>query len=413
VSLYTLIAFGFILSIELHHQAVSSDSNEERLEHYYSPPLLEDENISKEGLCVRPGHTEPYDLSFERLHNKQVITISGFGGSGITVGEGAVHAQLERFESQVLPQLPYHRETEIAIIGNGVIGSLTALHLNNKGYKNILVFTDQKSASATPNAGGYIAASIADGHPEAEQYKQMCLTTFKGFSAAFEGTHPFIDAQDKDIVRRLPVYRTGGKSAALENYVAQRLMKPGINVKLHILDTEVSHNLYCYEDAMYVNPRLLLQHLHHQVTRYQIPVVDRHIGYLSEIEASVVFNCSGALAGKLTGKQGSYIPTLGHYMLLHNQPESAQGLNSSNSMIVAQGSEFAANNGHNVSMSLNLLPKTGVKEEGENYQAYLGGTFIKNVRLNRHGYVKKENHYPEAFKHILNNAREFFGLPTS
>ena len=338
-----------------------------------------------------------------------VITTSGFGGSGITIGEGAVEYQIERLEKEMGSFLKHGKETEIAIVGSGLIGSLSALHLKTRGYKNIIMITDEMTASATPNAGGFIAASIDSQHPESLRYKEFCIKSFKRFSQCTSGTHPFIEDTD-ETVRRLPIYRVGGKSPALETYVENDLMSPGFEVRLQIEDTDKSHNMYCYKDGMFVNTAHFQSLLHKQLNRHQIVIKQQHINSFDEISSKIVFNCAGALAGRLTGEENRYAPTLGHYMLLCNQDKDSKGLGYNNSILIAPGSEFKTPTGLVGRNFLNLFPKTNIGgKNGEDYQAFLGGSFIENVKLDDKGYVKKDYECSEQFDHILENARMFFG----
>ncbi|MBW8309860.1 MAG: FAD-binding oxidoreductase [Candidatus Paracaedibacteraceae bacterium] len=295
------------------------------------------------------------------------------------------------------------------MIGTGFIGCLTALHLWERGYKNLVMVTDQSLASATANAGGYIAASISSEDPEEERYNRFCLDSFNNFSNAMKGSHPFITGGN-DVIRRLPIYRTGGKSPALENYVRANLIAPGFDVNLHIIDTEKTHQLYCYEEAIYVNSKKLLRQLHRHLTNYNIPILHQQITHLNQINSSVIFNCTDSLAGKLRGKEEEYTPILGHYILLGNQDLSPKSLSLHNSMIVVTGGTYPIKIGLEVRTSLNLFPKTSLgKEQEDNYQAYLGTTFIKDIKLNDQGYAQKDYEYPELFDGLLKNAQEFFG----
>lgn len=407
-TIFSIKATFIVLTLISSYQTMASQRLE-RETHYYTAPQLDEDNIMRKGICVRPAHKEPYDLSIDQMGDKLVITTSGFGGSGITMGEGAVEYQIEKFQSEAKPYLKSNKDTEIAVIGSGLIGSLTALHLRAAGFTNVLIYADQKTATATPNAGGYIAASIDNSHPESNRYKQFCSKTFVRFSQCLSGKHPFMEGSE-DAVRRVPIYRIGGKSPALESYVADGLMAPGFDVDLRIVDTEMTHQMYCYQDAMYVNPVRFLWHMHRQLNKHRVLIQDMHVSNVSELPSKIIFNCTGALAGKLTGKQENYEPTLGHYLLLGNQDSSTKELGVHNSMIVASGSEFTTGNGLKGRTSLNLFPKTSMDDD---YKAYLGGTFIKNVKIRANGYVEPDYEFPELFEAVLDNARRFFGKPVA
>jgi hypothetical protein len=102
--------------------------------HYYVSPQLEDDHLLVRKRCVRPTHKDLCELTIEQRGEKLVVTTSGFGGSGITVGEGAVEFQIEEFKKRA----PQDNEAEIAVLGAGIIGSLMALHLKIRAIKMLL-----------------------------------------------------------------------------------------------------------------------------------------------------------------------------------------------------------------------------------------------------------------------------------
>ncbi|MBW8309859.1 MAG: hypothetical protein K0M45_09560 [Candidatus Paracaedibacteraceae bacterium] len=86
---YYLASVLYLLTY-LNPQAMEKNEKE-IFNQYYTAPSLNEYHIVKKGICIRPGHTQPnYDLAIEKILGKTVITTSGFGGSGITLGEGAV-----------------------------------------------------------------------------------------------------------------------------------------------------------------------------------------------------------------------------------------------------------------------------------------------------------------------------------
>jgi hypothetical protein len=270
------------------------------------------------------------------------------------------------------------------------------------------MYTDKLTATASPNAGGNINATFTSDDTSSQAQKAFALKSFERFSQCQKGTHPFIK-EAEDAVRRLPSYGSWRKSQGLEAYVDKGLMSGGHDVNLQILDSEVTHKMYCYPDAMHVNPPLFLYHVEKQLMT-QLSFVEMHVENFDQIPANVVFNCTGTSAGRLNGRVENYMPTLGHFFLLGNQDTSSKERGFHNAMLVAPGADFTTSNGLSGRTGVHLFPRTGtIDGTDNNYQAFLGGSYIKGVELDKLGFVTKEFENPEPFDFVLDNARKFFG----
>jgi hypothetical protein len=378
----------------------------ERVVHYFSPPQLEEENIGKKVLCVRPVYKDALDITKEEIGEKLVFTNSGYGGSGITIGEGGVDYQLEQFM-----KLDIERQTSITVLGAGWIGSLTALKLYAMGYKNLTVFADNLSDIPSFKAGGLVLTSMGQFPSEFERTRaiEFGINSYQKFQHALgldDQRHPFIPS-DGDFVRRLPYY-TYEKSEGLEPYVKAGIMKSAIDVRLKILETGLSHNLFCYEEGIFVNTTSVLQHFHDLLFRkFQIPFINRLVTDFRDISSPVIFNCAGVRAADMPGRKNraSYIPTLGHLIMGKDQ-EPTKEKSVQNCMIIAAG-EKSTLDGKYCHTSYYGFPKSYTSGD-DTYQFVTGGTYIPGVSVNEKGELA-QNHYPEMFDAVWGKARKFYG----
>ncbi|MBX9804906.1 MAG: hypothetical protein K2Y18_04030 [Alphaproteobacteria bacterium] len=389
-------------------KAMNSEGTEERPVHYFTAPQLEDTNRGEEVYCVRPVFSGSLDMSSEVIGGKHVISTSGFGGSGITLSEGAVEYQIQKFITEVLPTLKRGRETPITVLGAGWVGSLTALHLQKEGFKNLHIIAESLERITSFNAGGLIAPVSMQNSPEFQVLvDQFGVNAYKGYRDALAGRHPFINADNGQSVMPVPYYTGDRENSGLEPYVTAGVMRPAKDIKLQILDTEVSHDLVCYEDGIFVNTPSVLQQFYGQLFRkFQIPLTQRLITEFSEIEDSVIFNCAGIRAADMKERRqmrDSYRPTLGHLIMGKDQ-EPTKELSVKNSMILTYGEETKTPDGLNCTDSFYSFPK----HYGP-YDVVFGGTFIEGVAVDHTGKLDPKYKYPEKLDLIWDSTRKFFG----
>lgn len=384
-----------------------------KIVHEFTPPDLDDSNIGQRILCVRPMKKGSLDLEIKTHiidgHEKHVISTSGFGGSGITLGEGAVDYQLERFGSQVLPKLRRDKETPITVVGAGYIGSLTALKLQEQGYKNVYVVAESLTETCSHNAGGLIAPVSMANDPEGQILAdKFGVSAYQSFLQSLKGEHPFIQADDDRSVMIVPSYWANREDSGLEPYVNAGVMQPAYDVTLNMQDTDVSHDLVCYGDGIFVNTPSVMKQLHHKLfTINGTSFTQRTVTSFGDLSSSVIFNCTGVQAADMaerTSLKDQYVPTLGHLLMIQDQTASSKTLGAHNSMILTYGGESTTPFGHQCTDSFYMFPK----HYGP-YQAVLGGTFIEGVGL-KDGKLVGHHQYPEKFNTVLKNGRRFFGI---
>lgn len=403
------LVLSFLALLASSASASDVDVNDGRALHYFTPPHLDKKNMGEQVYCVRPMYSGSLDLTIETHSDKNVITISGFGGSGITLGEGAVDYQISEFEKKILPSLPHDKDTEISVLGMGWIGSLTALKLTALGYKNVHVIADNIKGLTSHNAGGLIAPVSMANNPEQQKLAdQFGIDAYKAYRTSLKGNHPFINAENGNAVMLVPTYFGDREDSGLEPYVKANVMKPAIDVSLQMLGTDIAHDLVCYEDGIFVNTPSVLDQFHHQIVHTrQIPVLQKVVKSFKEVENSVIFNCTGVRAADLSERfhlKKNYVPTLGHLIMGQKQEASAKTLGVHNSMILTYGQDSITEHGHKCTDSFYSFPK----HYGD-YQFVLGGTFIKGVQLDQNGTLIPAHRYEQKMNFMWDNARQFYG----
>jgi hypothetical protein len=404
----SVMVFALNLTFSLY---ATSPTIEEREKVRFTPPQLDSENMGEKITCIRPVYKGSLDLALESFDKKKyVITTSGFGGSGITLGEGAVKHQIDDFEKRILPNLPKNKDTEITVVGLGWIGSLTTLELKERGYKNVTVITDKIEGLTSHKAGGLISHACMDNNPECQRLvDQFSIDTYKSYQKAIEGSHPFINDEGGMAVRKIPFFRSH-VSEGQEIYVNAGLMGAPINVTLEMEDSGLSHPMVCYEGSIFVNTPSVLSQFHgHIKNKYGVPIIQKEIKSFEEIWSTVIFNCTGIRAAYIkerNGQKEDYIPALGHLIMGRNQDFSRGDLHVGNSMIsFSVEQQPTMDLEHECTDSLYCFPKYY-----NDNQFVLGGTFIKNVGIDSEGVVLGKHFYSEKFDLIWDNAQKFFGL---
>lgn len=118
--------------------------------------VVEGGDVQKLCLAYRPGHTSCEPQVFAETLGQKIISHNyGHAGLGYCLGFGtsrrAVDNMLEKCGE-------LKKDEEIAIIGAGVIGMLTALELHKRGFTNIKLFSkdDDMNGTASMRAGALI-----------------------------------------------------------------------------------------------------------------------------------------------------------------------------------------------------------------------------------------------------------------
>ncbi len=182
-------------------------------------------------------------------------------------------------------------------------------------------------------------------------------------------------------------------------------MRPAIDVIVEFIETGMKRKLICYEDGIFANPKAFMPVLLNLVkNNKKITLQHKKLDSFSDAPTDVVFNCAGVKAADFNGREeakAKYIPTLGHLVLVKDQPtfKDKDVLTINNSMFLIYGPEEKTEHGLKAKESVYVFPKP-----------VIGGTFIEGVALNADGSVKEEQSYKHRFQSIWDNTRAFYGL---
>ncbi len=113
----------------------------------YQAPDLSDEQFVEAVCGLRPCRTGGVRLEIDQLGTKKIVHNYGHGGCGITLSLGCAQVACDLVESID------SKQSEVAVIGAGVIGLTSALELVKRGYK-VRMYAEQSGLETTSAIAG-------------------------------------------------------------------------------------------------------------------------------------------------------------------------------------------------------------------------------------------------------------------
>jgi D-amino-acid oxidase len=355
---------------------------------YITPPKLDDAHILKKVLCHRPMRRGSPNMSVERIGVKVVAHNYGHGGSGWTLGPGAVH-----YVNDLLEHSPYqkllHKNTPITIVGAGIIGLLTAYDLLERGYTNITVVAAAFDDITSHKSGALFAPVSMDNKPEIQPLiDAIGIASYTFYKNIIQGNNSIIPTK---AVREMPAYFVDRNESGLEPYVGI-VMESAKDVLIDF-GNGTMHEMVVYDDGIYINPYFFMDALS-KYLRSKITFIQKKIHSFAEISDRFIIDCTGLGARELDA-DSAMIPVQGHLILLRDQNPADLEY-----MLIYHG-YLKTKDGFLVKRALYIFPKQ-VLDASEEDIGVLGGTFIVGATA--------DAPHEEEFDIIVHGARQFYGI---
>ena len=355
------------------------------------PPRLSTESIGPKISATRPMREECFNISFQKIGNKNIIHCYGHGGSGWTTLFGSLNKAIQLF----INNKP-SKTDPIRIIGAGCMGLTASIELSRLGYK--IAGITAKSLYDTPSwaAAGYFAlVSVKTSKEEQAELDQIGIETFHTYKEIEEGKHPYLS---KETLRFLPVYCSEDTDAGLENLIKRGLIPKGEPFSLDFKGGVRQEGFVRYM-SYFMDTTVLMRQLLAEVKRRLIPVDMKKVHSFEELQEEQIFNCSGLGAKELCSDE-QMIPVRGHLIALNQNAGSGHMDYLIYTKVKQDGKEEY----------LCLFPKTvcvsEANPEGVYSNSVLGGTFIPNVdHLSKEEQKKIDE---TEFSKILDRSSQFF-----
>ncbi len=352
-----------------------------------NPPKLEKAHIGDKILCHRPMRRGSPALRIERVGKRYIAHNYGHGGSGWTLAPGSASYVLDLLQQQAGSNLK--PESEIIIVGAGVLGLLTALDLVERGYKKILIIAERFENLTSHKAGGLLAPVSMNNHPEMQKtLNKIGFEAYRFYEKIAKGQHPTL----KKGAVIVPAYFRTREESGLEPYVGV-VMKPAKDV---ILDfgNGTQQPMVAYDDGIFIDTGTLMTSLR-QALEGKVTFRQQKVKDFQEISSQFVINCAGLGAKELT-KDTKMVSVQGHLIMLKDQnPSDLQH------MILVYFTEEKTQSGLKVKRSFYIFPKhLPGRPTGD--IGVIGGTFIEDA--------DDQNPNNEEFDILLKGAKDFYGL---
>lgn len=281
---------------------------------YLTPPLLHDCHIKEKIVCIRAHRERLFNVSAQKINEKLIFHNYGHGGAGWTFLFGCVHESLRQFEQQLLCNERL-KKNRVAIIGAGCYGLLTALYLARKGYAVRIIAKDIDNIPSYKAAGFFFPRPRKCSTPqETTVFHSLGMESYATYLAIATGTHPFIGTG----AQLLPAYFGTDIEPGFGPYLAHKLIGAPKQVRIDF-NTGKIYAAMAYT-TVFIDAAAIMQELWRLVKELEIPVIRTEIATFDDIEESIIFNCAGLGAKKLTADP-RIVPVQGHLIMLQNQPD--------------------------------------------------------------------------------------------
>ena len=344
------------------------------------PPSLSIDHIDEKISCIRAHRERIFYVGTQVSNGKLLCHNYGHGGAGWTFLFGCVHESIRQFENQLARNASL-KNKPICVIGAGCYGLLTALMLAVRGYQ-VQIVAKETNNIPSKNAAGFFfprPRKCSTEH-EREIFRTLGLESYRTYVAISKGEHPFI----KEGPKLLPAYYGLDIDPGFKPYIAQNLIEAPEEVTITFDDRKL-YEVMRYH-TIFINPAFMMQELWRNVREVGMAVRTREITDFDEISESIIFNCAGMGAQKLT-QDPKIVPVQGHLITLKNQPSREQLHYMINVKVVAK--------------NLKGMPRDELIYYAPKNNGILGITFLRGQA------DATANHH--EFDRLIERCQQFFG----
>jgi len=278
-----------------------------------TPPSLSSEHIKEKITCIRAHRERIFQVYFQAYGEKLIFHNYGHGGAGWTFLFGCVQESIAQFEQTLEGDLGAKSKT-ITVIGAGCYGLLTATMLKRKGYRVRIVAKETENISSNKSAGFFFPRPRkCSTEQERAVFASRGIESYKSYLAIARGEHPFIKAGPS----LLPAYFGLAIDPGFGPYSEEGLIKSPERVTIDF-GNEHTYEVMAYK-IIFINTAVIMQELWRNIRELNIDVIQKEIHSFDEINDSLIFNCAGLGAKKLTDDK-RIVAVQGHLITLKNQP---------------------------------------------------------------------------------------------
>lgn len=285
--------------------------------HYLTLPQISPEHIKEKITCIRAHRERIFYVALKNYQDKLIFHNYGHGGAGWTFLFGCVHESIRQFEQEVAHDAAL-KNKPITVLGAGCYGLLTAIILARKGY-NIRVVAAEVDAIPSYKAAGFFfpRPRKCSTMQERAEFLARGMESYRAYQQIVQGTHLFLFQGAK----LLPAYFGLAIDPEFGPYIQQGLMAAPEKVRIDFGNGK-NYEVMEYR-TIFIDSFVLMQELHRNISELRIAITKAFIDDFRDIPESVIFNCTGLGAKKLTG-DNRIIPVQGHLIMLKNQPPLEQ-----------------------------------------------------------------------------------------
>lgn len=279
-----------------------------------TPPLFSDQHIKEKAICIRAHRERIFEVSTQFIDNKLICHNYGQGGAGWTFLFGCVNESIRQFEQQ-LSTNPVFKNKPLVVIGAGCYGLLTAIILVRKGYSVHIIAKETETISSYKAAGFFFPRARKSSTPqEIATFKSLGMESYKTYKQIIAGEHAFITKGPKLI----PAYYGLDIDPGFAPYITEKLIATPEKVSLDF-GTGKRYDVFEYK-TVFINSSVLMAELQRNIRELGIKIIKTELEQFADSPESIIFNCAGLGAKKLTDDK-RIVPVQGHLIQLKNQPD--------------------------------------------------------------------------------------------